>query len=101
MLINKVKRYIKHKIILSEKSTWYNNTKQRISLEHAYYLMRSFCKDAAYLNDRDVARLVILNKQHLFNILPAELNHSYQSSLTNYNEILNEAIQLQCPKKNP
>ena len=98
MLIKKVKRFINHKIVLSTKSTWYNNAKQRISIEHAYYLMRSFCKDAAYLKPQDVARLVIQNKHHLFNILPADQNPSFQSSLTNYNEIIKESELLLAPK---
>lgn len=101
MLINKVKRYIKHKLILSEKSEYYKQAKQRISIDHAHYLMRSFCKDAAYLKPKDVALLVIHNKQHLFNIIPSENNPSFQSSLTNYNEILNDAQKELSPKKNP
>lgn len=101
MLINKVKRYIKHKLILSEKSDWYKNAKQRISIDHAHYLMRSFCKDALYLTNKDVALLIIHNKQHLLNILPAEKNPSYESSLTNYNELLTEAQQVLSPKRNP
>lgn len=101
MLINKVKRYINHKIVLSKNSTWYNNPKQKIAIEHAWYLMKSFCNDAPYLKDQDVARLVIANRQHLFNIIPAELNPSYKSSLTNYNEIIKESEKLLLPKINP
>lgn len=93
----KVKRYINHKVILSRKSDWYSGPMVKLSLEHAYYLLRTFCKDAAYLTDKQIALMVIQNKKHLFNILPNQNNRSYQSSLTNYTELITQSEKLLNP----
>jgi len=93
-LSNKVKRYINHKVILSRKSDWYSGPVVKLSLEHAYYLLKTFCKDTAYLTDKQIAIMVLQNKKHLFNILPNQNNRSYQSSLTNYTELITQSEML-------
>jgi hypothetical protein len=97
-LASKVRKYIQHKKHLADHSTYFMNNTQLVALQFCDMLLSLLCRQKQYLTEQDVARFVLQNKQHLFNILPVENNKSYQSSLENYNWIIERSQELLKPK---
>jgi hypothetical protein len=99
-LAREVTKYIKHKIHLADHSPFYMDPGALVALQFCYGLVQLFCRQKQYLTKQDIARFVIQNKNHLFNILPSPNNKSYTSSLEKYNSIIAESELTLKPKSN-
>ncbi len=93
-----VKRYVKHKTNIANYSAHYLNMGRMASLRFANELLQLFCMQKQYLTEHDIARFVLQNKQHLKEILPHPENKSYNSSLNNFNKMIDFAQQILKPK---
>ncbi len=94
ILIPLLKRYVNHKLILSKKSSYYNNLKLIKSLETCKAIMYTYCGKHSNLTDKQVSNLILGHKQQLFDILPADNNKSFNSSVANYNNLITLAQSL-------
>lgn len=93
MLLPEVTRYLNHKLRLAQVSPYYQRPACTHSLQWAHQF-RNWLRFCANNDERQIAHLVISCQHHLKNLLPAEANKSYQSSLNNYNKILTACKQL-------
>lgn len=93
MLLPEVVKYINHKLKLAQVSTYYRRPGLQQSLQWAYNF-KNYLRFQANGNEKYIAQNLLACQSHLKNLLPAEANKSYRSSLDNYNKILNTCKQL-------
>lgn len=91
-------KYIQHKVVLANVSSHYLNFQRLNALQFCDSLLKLFKYQAQHLTERDIAKYILQNKQHLQMILPAEGNKSYQSSYKNLTEMIEYSQNLISPK---
>jgi hypothetical protein len=94
VLIQLLKRYVNHKVILSRNTSYYNENCLVKSLNTCQALMLNYCNEYSRLTEKQIANLILGHKQQLFDILPSDHNKSFNSSLANYNNLITLAQSL-------
>jgi len=91
--LTQIRRYMQHKLLLSNCSTYYNKYKIAHSLAVCNQAFSHALKDPAAYTLKKVCQLVLLNKQSLLDILPAPKNTSYKTSCEKIESIISYANQ--------
>ena len=100
MLAPIILKYLNHKLLLAEKSQFYRGPEKRQALDWAFRIREYLRYQGKAISDRDLAIMIKPQFEHnLKQLLPCELNKSYQSSLTNYNKIKECVTEIFKPKQ--
>ncbi len=90
----KAKNWINHKIILSQKSTWYNRQPRKDAICHIKNIFSSFLQ---YPLQYNVSQLAIQVKRHeelLMAVLPIPQNPTYQNAFNGLSQVLLKATEI-------
>lgn len=91
--VAEIRRYLQHKQVLSGISGYYKRANIAHSLATCNQAFTNVVNDASAYSLKKVCELVIINKEHLRNILPIQNNKSYANCLARINYIESYAKQ--------
>ncbi len=97
-LFLELNKYINHKKKLADVSPYYFDSNILLSLGVVCQWQFFIKKQREYYKDRDIARIILNDKQHFINILPCTENKSYKSSLEKITQIIEFSTQILKPK---
>lgn len=89
--VNDLKKFINHKNILANTSTWYKQVSVARSLAIVNSVFLPLLKNNELQPLQTLCKLVIAHKENLMAILPSPNNDSYISSNTSINSLINQA----------
>lgn len=91
--VDDIRRYLSHKQVLSNNSSYYKRAIVAGSLTACNQAFTNVINDANSYSLKTICELVLTHKHNLRNILPVENNKSYPGSLVRVLELISYAQQ--------
>ncbi len=92
--VMKIRRYIKHKEILFKHVDCYGDSERRTALAYCKASFKTCFEQCNFYDLRRIANVVLMSQEQLTKLLPQTSNPSYESSVKNLTEIIEEAKKL-------
>lgn len=87
----KVRIWLSHKVILSQKTNHYKNPEIAKSLQMCQEIAKMVRRNCTGYNTTAICNMILSHQKHLRNILPDTANNSYKSSLEKLEDIFTAA----------